>query len=202
MSDHFKVNGVRTLGVWLSSGENVRTYSISIVRTMSHDVIYTDQGPAFRNELFSELSRLSQVEHSFATAYSKEENGLVERANQEVMRHLHACTTSDLTNSYLWCKKTSTGVTPVELILNNSIRLSNRILSPPDSVNRLSQVALSDATDNGLHDNILVEYSLIVTYLSSTTHVLQSTLFTLTCYSHHLLVAVINSYPNIVDHSK
>jgi transposase InsO family protein len=54
------------------------------------DVIHTDQGPAFRNELFSELSRLSQVEHSFATAYSKEENGLVERANQEVMRHQRA----------------------------------------------------------------------------------------------------------------
>ena len=54
------------------------------------DVIHTDQGPAFRNELFSGLSRLSQVEHSFATAYSKEENGLVERANQEVMLHLRA----------------------------------------------------------------------------------------------------------------
>jgi transposase InsO family protein len=54
------------------------------------DVIHTDQGPAFRNELFSELSRLSQVEHSFDTAYSKEENGLVERANQRVMRHLRA----------------------------------------------------------------------------------------------------------------
>jgi len=47
------------------------------------DVIQTDQGPAFRNELFSELSRLSQVEHSFATAYSKDENGLIERINQE-----------------------------------------------------------------------------------------------------------------------
>jgi hypothetical protein len=33
---------------------------------------------------------LSQVDYSFATAYSKEENGLVERANQEVMRHLRA----------------------------------------------------------------------------------------------------------------
>ena len=42
-----------------------------------------------------------------STAYSKEENGLIERANQEVMRHLrvmlltHACT-SGLTNSYPW----------------------------------------------------------------------------------------------------
>jgi transposase InsO family protein len=54
------------------------------------DVMHTDQGPAFRNELFSELSRLSKVKHSFATAYSKEENGIVERANQEVMSHLRA----------------------------------------------------------------------------------------------------------------
>jgi hypothetical protein len=43
---------------------------------------------------------------------------------------------------------TSTGVTPAELILNNSIRLSNRILSPPGSVNPLSRVALSDTMDN------------------------------------------------------
>ena len=30
------------------------------------------------------------VEHSFATAYSKEENGIVKHVNQEVMRHLYA----------------------------------------------------------------------------------------------------------------
>ena len=44
-------------------------------------------------------------------------------------------------------EKTSTGVTPAELILNNSIRLSNRILTP-GSANRTSQVALSDTMDN------------------------------------------------------
>ena len=54
------------------------------------NVMRTDQDPAFRNELFSELSRLSKVKHSFATAVSKEETGLVERANQELMRHLRA----------------------------------------------------------------------------------------------------------------
>ena len=53
-------------------------------------VLHTDQDPAFRNELFSELSRLSKVKHSFATAYSKEENGLVKRATQELMHHLCA----------------------------------------------------------------------------------------------------------------
>jgi hypothetical protein len=43
-------------------------------------VIHTDQ----------ELSRLSKVKHSFATAYSKEENGLVKRTAQELMHHLCA----------------------------------------------------------------------------------------------------------------
>ena len=57
------------------------------------DVIHTDQGPAFRNELFSELSRLSQVEHSFAKRSC---------AIFVPCFLTHACTTSGLTNSYLW----------------------------------------------------------------------------------------------------
>ena len=70
-------------------------------RFKTPDVIHTDQGP-------DQVIHTEQVEHSFDTAYSKEENGLVERANQEVMRHLramlltHVCTTSGLTNSYPW----------------------------------------------------------------------------------------------------
>ena len=44
-------------------------------------------------------------------------------------------------------EKTSTGVTPAELILNNSIRQSNQILAP-GSTNPTSQVVLSDTMDN------------------------------------------------------
>ena len=61
-----------------------------IGRFGSPEVIHTDQGPAFHNELLQELLRLCAIENSFATAYSSEENGIVERANQEVMRHLRA----------------------------------------------------------------------------------------------------------------
>jgi transposase InsO family protein len=56
----------------------------------SPEVIHTDQGPAFYNELVQELLRLCGIEHSFAKAYPSEENGIVERANQEVLRHLRA----------------------------------------------------------------------------------------------------------------
>ena len=49
---------------------------------------HTDQGPALHHELVQELLRLCAIEYSFATAYSSEENGIVERVNQEVLRHL------------------------------------------------------------------------------------------------------------------
>ena len=45
-------------------------------------------------------------------------------------------------------EKTVTGVTPVELILNNSIRLSARILAPPGSNTPGTQVSLSDTLDS------------------------------------------------------
>ena len=61
-----------------------------IDRFGSPEVIHTDQGPAFHNELVTERLRLGGVEQSFATAYSSEENGIVEHADQEVLRHLRA----------------------------------------------------------------------------------------------------------------
>jgi transposase InsO family protein len=56
-----------------------------IGRFGSPEVIHTDQGLAFHNELVQELLRLCGIEFSFATAYSSEENDIVERANQEVL---------------------------------------------------------------------------------------------------------------------
>ena len=54
------------------------------------EVVHTDSGTAFHNELVSELLRMTGTEQSLSTAYSSEENGIVERANQEVLRHLNA----------------------------------------------------------------------------------------------------------------
>ena len=57
-----------------------------IRRFDSPQVMHTDQAPAFHNECVGELLRLCRIEQSFATAYSKEANGIVERANQEWKR--------------------------------------------------------------------------------------------------------------------
>jgi hypothetical protein len=87
---------------------------------------------------------MSGTEQSLTTAYSSEENGIVERTNQEVLRHLNAILfDSRVHNKWSFeqlpmvqrimntVEKTSTGVTPAELILNNSVRLTERILLPP-----------------------------------------------------------------------
>jgi len=53
--------------------------------------IQSDQGTQYVNELISELTNLMGLDHLLSISpYSKEENGLVERANKEVLRHLRA----------------------------------------------------------------------------------------------------------------
>ena len=51
------------------------------------EVIHTDRGTAFHNEVVEELLRMTGVEQSLTPVYSSEENGIVERANPEVLRH-------------------------------------------------------------------------------------------------------------------
>ena len=96
-------------------------------------------------------------------------------------------------------EKTSTLIIPAELILNNSIRLSNRILLPPGSTNPSSQIALSDTMDNWVARKHTL---LTATYSLSTTRVL--TEFPVHSYALFIppLIVVTNSYPNITDHSK
>ena len=45
-------------------------------------------------------------------------------------------------------EKTTTGITPAELILNNSIHLSSHILAVPAARDRKSRLALSDTMDS------------------------------------------------------
>ena len=59
-------------------------------RTGTPSQILSDNGTQFRNEVLRELSNLLGIEQWHTLAYSKEENGIVERANKEVMRHLRA----------------------------------------------------------------------------------------------------------------
>ena len=123
------------------------------------EVVHTDRGTAFHNELVSEQLRMTGTEQSLSTAYSSEENGIVERANQEVLRHLNAILFDTRVHDKSFeqlpmvqrimntVEKTSIGVSPAKLILNNSIRLTERILLPPTQAKSSGQFALSDTMD-------------------------------------------------------
>jgi hypothetical protein len=50
--------------------------------------IRSDNGKQFCNDILRELFKMVGTAHVRTTAYSHEENGLVERANKEVLRHL------------------------------------------------------------------------------------------------------------------
>ena len=50
--------------------------------------ILSDNGSHFVNGTVTALLHYMGIDHQFTIAYSKEENGIVERANKEVMRHL------------------------------------------------------------------------------------------------------------------
>jgi transposase InsO family protein len=50
--------------------------------------LVSDRGPGFIGDAVEGFLRLIGTEHDLTMAYSKEENGMVERANKETLRHL------------------------------------------------------------------------------------------------------------------
>ena len=54
----------------------------------SPNMIRSDRGSHFANELTKELLDLCGTPHNLTLAYSKQENAIVERVNKEVKRHL------------------------------------------------------------------------------------------------------------------
>jgi len=108
------------------------------------------------------LSLLIQTEQEFATAYSKEENAIVERANKEVMRHLRAIIlnqrvlkkwSSDqlpLVMRILNSKeKNDTGVFPAELLFGNTVDLGRELFRRPlKQSSRDQPIVLTEYTEN------------------------------------------------------
>jgi hypothetical protein len=105
--------------------------------------IRSDQGSQFVNETITELTRLIGSEHCPTTAYSKEENAIVERANKEVMRHLRAIIFDTRVKAY-WSmdqlplvqrilnaeEKKTLGASPAELLFGNAVNLNRGIFLP------------------------------------------------------------------------
>jgi hypothetical protein len=107
-------------------------------------LLRSDRGSQFVNEVIEHLVELLDSTHEVTTAYSKEENAVVERANKEVMRHLRAIVFEDrvyhswssdqlplvmrILNSQ---QKARTGVSPAEILFGNAVDLGRYILHRP-----------------------------------------------------------------------
>ena len=138
---------------WMNT--HVDAFSRLVEKEMSYDVttaaatdvlwrhfcrfeIVTDQGSQFVNQTLQSFATLTGVRHHMGiaygtTPYSKEENGIVERANKEVNRHIRniladkefvdnwpqmLCLTEKLLNSSV---KKPLGASPNTLLFGNAI---------------------------------------------------------------------------------
>lgn len=102
--------------------------------------ILSDGGTQFLNDTVQELCKLLQVTTIVATPYSKQENGIVERANKEVLRHLRAFLADskilEAWPSYLpliqrimnSTPHKATGVPPAAILFGDATRLDRRVL--------------------------------------------------------------------------
>jgi transposase InsO family protein len=106
--------------------------------------LLTDGGHEFVNSALQELTELMGADHLITTPYSKEENGIVERTNREVLRFLQQICliryVEDHWVDYLPLVQrilnasvhTSIGTTPASLVFGNQVQLDRNIIIPFD----------------------------------------------------------------------
>ena len=103
--------------------------------------ILSDNGSQYVNDLVAKFLDMAGTEHNRTLAYSKEENGIVERANKEFMRHLRALLQSVDHRSwpdYLPMAQrivnatvhSSIGMSPYQLLYGDTINLEEGIFMP------------------------------------------------------------------------
>ena len=104
--------------------------------------ILSDRGPEFVNGVIAELCKIIGVEHIKTIAYSKQENGIVERGNKEVQRFLRDMIFDKrilkewslyvplIQRTINSTKNEATGFAPIEIIFGNGINLERGFLTP------------------------------------------------------------------------
>jgi hypothetical protein len=131
--------------------------------------ILTDNGTQYQNDLIKRYCTLTGIEQLFVLAYSKEENGLVERANGSVMRHLkNLVQEREPPGVITWSARIPIvqrimnssvhqvlGTSPQQLLYGNALDLDNRVLLPTEEILIGQEVeATLDPTISVNHQNL------------------------------------------------
>ena len=110
--------------------------------------IMSDNGSQYVNRLITEFCKLIGTEHPTSLAYSHEENGIVERANKEIQRHLkHILFDRNVLHDWSDClpivqriinttTHESIGVSPSQILFGNAISVDRGIFLPHDTRSR------------------------------------------------------------------
>ena len=110
--------------------------------------IMSDNGSQYVNKLIAEFCRLIGTEHPTSLAYSHEENGIVERANKEIQRHLkHILFDRNVFHDWSDClpivqriinttTHESIGISPSQILFGNAISVDRGIFLPHDTRSR------------------------------------------------------------------
>ena len=158
----------RWVELWLINDVSAKSVKLPLLQHFNRfsrpAQMLTDNGTQFKNEFLEELLMLCGVEHVQVLAYSKEENGIVERINKEVLRHLRAfiydlnLTTREALEDMLpgvqrICNANYTApnrVSPAQILFGNAIDLDRGLFLPraalPDRQRRLTKY-LGDMLD-------------------------------------------------------
>jgi transposase InsO family protein len=121
--------------------------------------LVSDRGPCFISDVLHELLQFIGTEHELTLAYSKEENGMVERANKETLRHLRNIifdrSVLSKWSTYLPLVKrifnasihSVTGVAPAKIIYGEAIDLNRNILGREES-NSIPKIYMNSWVDS------------------------------------------------------
>ena len=127
----------------INSQEVLKAFNSWIADFGCPSEIVSDNASYFVSELTKSFVDFAKIKHSTIHPYSHEENGLVERANQEVIRHLTAIIADEdvrknfpaylpfiqrIINSQV---NSRTSVSPTQMIFGNAINHDSHFLSEP-----------------------------------------------------------------------
>ncbi len=167
--------------------------------------MYLKLRPVLTSSRFKVQVLQTLLEQSFTTAYSSEESGIIEKVNQEVLRHLNAI----LFDSQVHGKWSSEQLPTVQRIMNTVEKTSTGV-SPAVREDTTAPSSEKFFRTNGIvghngRSGIKTMYpdqrrkekplSLISMLWSNTTQLLQNIQSSPTCYSLHQLEEATNYYP-------